>query len=110
MRLIRLVLGWLVLATGCQNDGDDGAVVVGGAADTNRPPSFGMECGGADGGMCEPPFSCMVNSSTQFDGAMQCTFSCDTDDDCPSWQATGHCAGPAQSRCEASVCQPRLCK
>ena len=77
--------------------------------DTNRPPSFGTACEGDAGlDVCESPFTCMRNAS--FSGAMQCTLACDSDDDCPRWEATGHCAGPFQSRCEANVCQPQRCR
>lgn len=77
--------------------------------DKNRPDSFGDGCSGDAGvDVCVAPFSCLMNAHRE--GVLQCTLACDSDDDCPHWEATGHCAGPVQIPCEQNICQPRQCK
>jgi hypothetical protein len=39
-----------------------------------------------------------------------CTASCVTDADCPSWEATGYCAGPVRLACSNGSCQARDCE
>lgn len=96
VRAARL-LGWLLLIaaanTACgEGDSDE---------DSNRPVSFTKNCAIGDE-TCAEPFECLENPERN--GAM-CTLSCSGDDECPAWQATGHCAGFAQSRCSSGVCQ-----
>lgn len=90
-------LGWLlpiVLAISACGGGDS-------AGDTNKPATFTQSCEiGAEA--CAEPFECLENPERT--GPM-CTLVCSKDDDCPAWQATGHCAGFAQSSCSSGVCQ-----
>lgn len=86
-----------------------------GEADINAPATFGQPCN-ADASTCESPFVCL---RTHTIGSI-CTMTCSSNDDCPSWTATGHCAGPFQSTCALSladgssdsenVCMPMYCK
>jgi hypothetical protein len=69
--------------------------------DVNRPATFTQSCEIGDE-ICADPFVCLENPERM--GTM-CTLSCSKDDECPTWQATGHCAGHAQSRCSSAVCQ-----
>jgi hypothetical protein len=81
------------------------------AVDPNQPTGFGTPCDGGDA--CPAQFECLrvqpspvVASPT---GLQICTSRCSTDLDCPSWQATGFCAGFVQLSCYDGVCQPRTC-
>jgi hypothetical protein len=67
--------------------------------DVNRPDTFGDACG--DDTTCRKPFTCL---------GRVCSASCASDAECPAWMATGHCAGPTQSRCVDAVCVRPLCK
>jgi hypothetical protein len=69
--------------------------------DKNRPATFFDSCDPA-APTCNSPFSCLrVPGLT---GQGYCTQACTSDSDCPRWTATGHCAGPFQSRCSGGVC------
>ena len=70
--------------------------------DKNRPTTFLDPCE-PDASKCKSPFSCL--SSPALAGHDVCTLACTSDSDCPAWTATGHCAGPVQSRCSQAVCQ-----
>jgi hypothetical protein len=70
--------------------------------DKNRPATFFDICDPA-APKCESPFSCLGNPELSGNG--YCTLACASDSDCPQWTATGHCAGPFQSRCQQGVCQ-----
>ena len=90
-------LRWLlpmVVAIGACGEDDN-------VRDANKPPTFTQSCevGAHD---CADPFECL--EVPERPGPM-CTLSCSKDDECPAWQATGHCAGFAQSRCSGGVCQ-----
>lgn len=77
-----------------------------GPGDDNLPATFGDACTlGAS--KCAKPFICIADESTT-NG--QCTLSCSSDEQCPRWEATGHCSGPTQARCGDGVCQRPLCK
>jgi hypothetical protein len=70
--------------------------------DKNRPATFFDTCDPA-APKCKSPFSCLHNP--ELTGPGYCTQACTSDSDCPRWTATGHCAGPFQSRCGQGVCQ-----
>jgi hypothetical protein len=83
------------------------------AVDPNQPPSFGLACE-QDGSSCQAPLSCLPIDAPPSIGPpgpqpMICTAGCAADADCPSWQATGFCAGPVALRCSNGSCQPRNC-
>jgi hypothetical protein len=83
------------------------------AIDPAQPPSFGTTCS-ADASLCQAPLVCLpIDPATQ-GGAPPlirsiCTSACRVDADCPSWQATGMCAGPVHLKCSNGSCQPRSC-
>jgi hypothetical protein len=69
--------------------------------DENKPKTFFDTC--APGGdACAPPFECL--SVPQLTGTGYCTQACEETPDCPSWEATGHCAGHFQSQCSDGIC------
>jgi hypothetical protein len=96
---------------GCSCDGSD----------PNQPPSFGRPCdintaGGprADPTICTAPLQCLPVQppSGGFPPGPQpliCTAPCSTDTDCPTWQASGFCAGEVKLSCVSGTCQPRTC-
>ena len=88
-----ILVGLSVLVSTC---GDDDW------RDQNRPATFFDTCDPASP-KCKSPFSCLRNPGRS--GAGYCTLACTSDAECPSWTATGHCAGPFQSRCLQGVCQ-----
>jgi hypothetical protein len=88
-----ILLGLTGLLSTC--DGDDWR-------DRNRPATFFDNCDPA-APKCKSPFSCLRNP--ELTGPAYCTQACTSDSDCPRWTATGHCAGPFQSRCGQGVCQ-----
>jgi len=84
------------------------------AVDPHQPPTFGKDCS-EDTNVCRAPFSCLsVQQPPSFGPAplprMLCTASCTSDADCPSWEATGFCAGHVMLSCADGVCQPRSCE
>jgi hypothetical protein len=83
------------------------------ATDPNEPPGFGRSCT-ADAETCQRPLQCLGIDTPPSPGPppeqpFVCTARCTTDADCPSWEATGFCAGPVQLRCSNGTCQPRAC-
>jgi hypothetical protein len=82
------------------------------AVDPNQPPSFGLNCE-ADPGICTSPLRCLpvdpIPSAGPPNPRSICTSACQTDADCPSWEATGFCAGAVRLRCSNGSCQPRAC-
>jgi hypothetical protein len=81
------------------------------ALDPNQPPGLGARCFG-DASPCTAPFECLsVNPSPVLAASdrWSCTRRCSVDADCPSWQATGFCAGAVQLQCADGHCQPRSC-
>jgi hypothetical protein len=96
---------------GCSCDGSD----------PNQPPTFGLPCnadpnGGSTPGpaRCQAPLMCLPVQPPPSIGLpppqrMICTAACSTDADCPTWQATGFCAGEVKLRCDGQSCQPRTC-
>lgn len=83
------------------------------AVDPNQPATLGTDCA-KDASVCAPPMRCLpVDAPATFGPPLQrpqiCTAPCTMDRDCPSWQASGFCAGPVTLRCSASSCQPRDC-
>lgn len=83
------------------------------AIDPNQPASFGADCQ-ADATRCTAPLRCLAVDPVESFGPpgpipMICTAPCTADSDCPSWQATGYCAGPVTLRCSSGSCQPREC-
>ena len=90
------VLLLLITAVGCTDDDED---------DENRPATFGDACHVAD--LCRAPFTCL----DQPPNGKRCTRSCASNADCPSWEATGHCAGPVRGVCGGDkLCVPYVCK
>jgi hypothetical protein len=84
------------------------------AVDPNQPPSFGIPCVAGDT-LCTAPLSCLsVDPVPLYDRPPRarsvCTSTCSTDADCPSWEATGFCAGSVRLRCSQGTCQPRSCQ
>jgi hypothetical protein len=69
--------------------------------DKNRPATFFDLCE-PTAQTCKSPFSCLPVPGLTGQG--YCTLACTSDSDCPRWTATGHCAGPFQSRCLQGVC------
>jgi hypothetical protein len=83
------------------------------AVDPNQPPSFGLSCS-AGGNECTAPLACLPIESPPSPGPPLeqrsiCTSACSVDADCPTWQATGFCAGAVHLRCASGSCQPRSC-
>jgi hypothetical protein len=75
--------------------------------DRNRPPTYGDTCGSNE--ECDEPFQCLDGP----DGGsvpQLCTRPCSSDSDCPTWTATGHCAGIRRSACLGGVCDYPRCK
>jgi hypothetical protein len=81
--------------------------------DPNQPLGFGTNCE-ADPNVCQEPLSCLQLEIPDSAGPpyqpLACTVACTSDADCPSWQATGYCAGPVTLRCAGGSCQPRSCE
>ena len=82
------------------------------ATDPNEPPGFGRSCS-AEADTCQAPLECL-GIDTPYSPAptpqpFVCTAPCTVDADCPSWEATGFCAGPVQLLCSNGTCQPRAC-
>ena len=87
-----------LLAEACVNDSE---------RDTNRPPTFGAGCEN-DTDVCKTPFTCLEGTAYV---VPYCSKTCESDADCPSWVAVGHCAGPTQSTCDdVGVCNPVGCQ
>jgi hypothetical protein len=92
-----------VAEAGCSCDGSD----------ANQPATFGLPCD-ADPTRCAAPLACLAVQAPFTAGPpspqrLICTASCGTDADCPSWQATGFCAGEVVLTCASGSCQPRTC-
>ncbi len=85
------------------------------AVDPNQPAGFGRDCS-QEADDCEPPLRCLaIDPPPSVGGPLGpartiCTAGCGNDGDCPSWEATGYCAGHVQLRCSAGSCQPRDCQ
>lgn len=83
-----------------------------GAIDPNQPPGFGATCTPEDD-TCQDPLECLTIDPPPSEGPPQiraiCTGACDVDSDCPSWEATGYCAGVVRLQCSNGSCQPRSC-
>ena len=82
------------------------------AVDANQPQSFGLDCR-EDASVCTSPLECLSIDPTASHGPPLlrsiCTSRCTIDADCPSWEATGFCAGSVHLRCSNGSCQPRSC-
>jgi hypothetical protein len=80
--------------------------------DPNQPVGFGTDCS-ADMTICVAPLACLPLETIVSSGPpyqpYACTVACTTDEDCPTWEATGFCAGPVELRCAEGSCQPRTC-
>lgn len=81
--------------------------------DPNQPLGFGTDCA-ADMTVCSEPLQCLALDAIVSAGPPYqpygCTLPCSSDADCPSWEATGFCAGPVELRCSTGSCQPRQCQ
>jgi hypothetical protein len=97
--LARFTLFFAMTIVACSSDEESGT-------DENRPDTFGDPC--SDDATCRGRFTCLEEGE-QLAGRI-CTTTCASDAECPSWVATGHCAGPSGSMCMSSVCMPMLCK
>ncbi|MDD9942951.1 MAG: hypothetical protein OXU20_18060 [Myxococcales bacterium] len=84
------------------------------AEDHNEPDSFGAKCDPArDADTCAAPLSCLgvdTPSPGPAPRRFMCTAACESDADCPTWNAAGFCGGPVQLRCSRGSCQPRTCR
>lgn len=85
-----------------------------GGTDPNQPATFGLTCS-SDENPCEAPFKCLsIDTQASFGPPgprrLVCTTACTRDADCPSWEATGFCAGEVSLRCSNGSCQPRQCQ
>jgi hypothetical protein len=69
--------------------------------DRNKPPTFWHDCAPHQG-TCAAPFECLPVPG--LNGAV-CTLRCERTEQCPRWEATGHCAGSFQSSCADGICQ-----
>lgn len=84
------------------------------AVDPNQPLTFGSHCE-SDPSICQAPLQCLAVEPPDWavDFPMPqrfiCTASCNSDDDCPSWEATGFCSGLVTLLCINGSCQPRSC-
>lgn len=80
--------------------------------DPNQPAGFGVNCA-ADMTVCIAPLQCLPLPPIASVGPPYqpyvCTQPCTTDADCPSWEATGFCAGPVSLHCAEGSCEPRTC-
>jgi hypothetical protein len=80
--------------------------------DPNQPAGFGITCS-SDASVCQAPLRCLNIDPPPSEAPLPprsiCTSACKVDADCPSWQATGFCAGPVQLKCSNGSCQPRSC-
>jgi hypothetical protein len=81
--------------------------------DPNQPSGFGTNCE-QDASVCSEPLTCLPLDSVVTSGPpyqpYACTVACTVDAECPSWEATGFCAGPVELRCSGGSCQPRQCQ
>lgn len=82
-------------------------------SDPNQPATLGEPCTSGDD-TCEAPFECLGIDAPASAGPpapqpFVCTMECLRDDDCPTWEATGFCAGPVALLCSHRTCQPRAC-
>ncbi|MET0388667.1 MAG: hypothetical protein ABW321_22030 [Polyangiales bacterium] len=94
---MRCISPWLTLLAGlalasCAQDED--------WRDKNRPDTFWDSCTPAENS-CAEPFTCLAVADLT---ARVCTKACESNEDCPRWQATGHCAGSFQSKCYEGTC------
>jgi hypothetical protein len=84
------------------------------AVDPNEPPTFGDDCRD-DATVCAAPLECLeVDAPASYGDPTPppyvCTAACESDDDCPSWTATGYCKGAVHLTCSNGSCQPRECE
>lgn len=90
---------------GCSCDG----------VDPNQPATFGRTCMEGDF-TCQRPLECLAIAPSEPNAGFpqptlfKCSQRCDVDSDCPSWEATGVCAGSVQLKCAQGSCQPRSCE
>ncbi|HMI91900.1 MAG TPA: hypothetical protein VK509_11080, partial [Polyangiales bacterium] len=91
-------------------------------SDPNQPATFGLPCEAIPDGAptpdptrCKAPLKCLPvqppfsNGGPPSPAPLICTAACVTDSDCPTWQATGFCAGTVTLTCASGSCQPRTC-
>lgn len=80
--------------------------------DPAEPPTYADTCSEGDS-TCAAPLQCFSVNVNRSGGppalAYFCTAACTTADDCPTWTATGYCAGEVQLDCIDNVCQRRAC-
>ncbi len=83
--------------------------------DPSQPESFGLDCKPGEARPCVAPLRCLAidpppSSGIPFPQRYVCSAACQVDADCPSWEATGFCAGHVSLRCSNGSCQPRACQ
>jgi hypothetical protein len=69
-------------------------------SDGQKPQTFFDSC--QRDAECKAPFSCLQPRDLT---AKVCTQTCEETADCPTWVASGHCAGTYQSPCVEGVCE-----
>jgi hypothetical protein len=75
--------------------------------DRNRPATYGSHCrSNAD---CASPFTCLGPPDAGPYWPI-CTLRCNAVADCPTWSATGHCAGPVTPSCDNAFCDYLRCE
>lgn len=83
------------------------------AVDPNEPATFGDDCT-ENSEVCAAPLVCLEVDAPYSGGpslpVFMCTAACGSDADCPSWEASGYCAGEVQLACSRGSCQPRECE
>jgi hypothetical protein len=81
--------------------------------DPNEPPSFADACDPA-APVCAAPLECLqiqvAGGGAPPEPTFMCSAPCTSNDECPTWTATGFCAGEVQLECVSEVCQPRTCE
>jgi hypothetical protein len=83
------------------------------AIDPNQPATWSQACE-PSASDCQAPLECLQLETVDVGfpslPRFACTAACATDADCPTWQATGFCAGPVRLRCAGGSCQLRSCE
>jgi hypothetical protein len=96
-RIIAVVVAYMLV--GCDDSED--------WRDHNRPPTYGSQCEMASD--CASSFECLGPPDA---GAYWpiCTRRCTEAADCPTWNATGYCAGPITPLCTEGLCDYQRCE
>jgi hypothetical protein len=76
--------------------------------DRNRPATYGSQCHSMNE-QCASPFECLGPADAGPYWPI-CTVRCSAVADCPTWSATGHCAGPITPVCNYGICDYMRCE